>query len=1181
MKGLNIIFWIALILYGLYPNLYSIPGKGYGLQIIRSSPQIEEAYPGDIQKFTFQISNRSDEDVTFLPKIFLPRDWTVITPQPFPIRLHRFQTYTLIVAIRISNNSPPSDYPLTLDVQSPEHPGLVDTQDFTIRVLPRENLLLKAHPPKARLDHDGGYHIQLELSNKGNKSAPVDVMAIKPDSYQCIISPSSLNMIRPGETEFLTCSVFPKDGPFENETHQLEFLAKSLGNPPCVCKESVVLSIHPDETLLLTSEKDEGKTLEAEVDVNSITGGSNYYQVLIKRKSSDKVEAVPGTVQSATFLISNNSDKEVEFTPQIDIPEGWSVITPHSGPIKIGPNKRKVQIVSVKIPPNALAGTYPINFSTNKDLNSSGSFTLEVLPKAEIRFSVKDAPKRVFEGKPYQFELEITNTGNTPKSVELSTKERMGYSCIIEPSNLSEILPGESEVVYCKVKTEKGLQTKQVHQVEVFAEGLDDPPCECRESVSVDIFPSPDQHFDPYIYLPSFLTFGIGKDENGYEPYFQVSGEGTIDEKGEKFFSYFAKFSTPSDYITRTLTGQMDEMNLHYRDPGQDIFLGDGTYSLSPGTVFHRYGRGASYQKKVGCFELGGMFIESKVLRQKDYGGFLAYSPSINCRYTFITAVNEIREPKVIRDLDGVQGTTYSFLTQLKQFPIEKLELEYGVTDSLPFQSSQHESYHTIGRWNPFNEFWFDFEGYYAGSKYRGYYNDIADLNFNVLTPICGKLRGNFSFHSHRGNLDLNPEKKKAPLNWHTQAKLTYPFENKLTTSLSYNNGVYKDLLDYEAYRLETIGFFLQKTFEKFSFLANINTNFKKELSGLHRRHSTFLDSSFYTYFEPIENMQCSAFAQLYYGANYEKIELNHSYGASADWRIKERSHLKLYYQYFSDNKDKQLHQLRGDFSHLLKNKHEISFSGIAEKGKEKTRHTLLISYTIPFESKIGRKESIAGVNGKILDHRQQPVPNTIVCCDQLQTMTDEKGEFCFANLKPGDHHFWVDEEQNGLLMDKGAPSNLKLDKGKMTSLNLKMKEQAKISGKIQLYGFVNEKGERCGTLATQCSLEDKTVKNLEVVGSWSKAKIILTSKDKRIERTTTPNAAGEFLFSSLPSGMYELKILANNLPLHHFLEKDLHYLEVTSGGEEQVMINIYPKLRKFKMIDGGEVKAQATRPPV
>jgi hypothetical protein len=54
---------------------------------------------------------------------------------------------------------------------------------------------------------------------------------------------------------------------------------------------------------------------------------------------------------------------------------------------------------------------------------------------------------------------------------------------------------------------------------------------------------------------------------------------------------------------------------------------------------------------------------------------------------------------------------------------------------------------------------------------------------------------------------------------------------------------------------------------------------------------------------------------------------------------------------------------------------------------------------------------------------------------------------------------------------------------------------------------------------------------------------------------------------------MWTLKVAADNLPPYHYAEKESYSVELKSGEEQVIDIQILPRVRKIQMIDEGKIK--------
>jgi hypothetical protein len=65
----------------------------------------------------------------------------------------------------------------------------------------------------------------------------------------------------------------------------------------------------------------------------------------------------------------------------------------------------------------------------------------------------------------------------------------------------------------------------------------------------------------------------------------------------------------------------------------------------------------------------------------------------------------------------------------------------------------------------------------------------------------------------------------------------------------------------------------------------------------------------------------------------------------------------------------------------------------------------------------------------------------------------------------------------------------------------------------------------------------------------------------------------GRFSFYDLRPGRWMIKVADDNLPPYHYVEKESYPVELKSGEEQDVVIQVLPRVRKIQMIDEGVVR--------
>jgi len=110
-------------------------GKGYGIQMLRDSPQIIDSYPGEIHGARFFFTNTSN-DTDFFLKVDHPGGWNIISPLPFPLTFEKNQIVEHVTTFVVPKDAVPGLYTINLLVYGVEDPAVTDHEMFQVQVIP-------------------------------------------------------------------------------------------------------------------------------------------------------------------------------------------------------------------------------------------------------------------------------------------------------------------------------------------------------------------------------------------------------------------------------------------------------------------------------------------------------------------------------------------------------------------------------------------------------------------------------------------------------------------------------------------------------------------------------------------------------------------------------------------------------------------------------------------------------------------------------------------------------------------------------------------------------------------------------------------------------------------------------------------------------------------------------------
>ncbi len=301
------------------------------------------------------------------------------------------------------------------------------------------------------------------------------------------------------------------------------------------------------------------------------------------------------------------------------------------------------------------------------------------------------------------------------------------------------------------------------------------------------------------------------------------------------------------------------------------------------------------------------------------------------------------------------------------------LDLEYGLSESKREGRYSGNGYRANLDGNLFKYINYSFEKIYAGPKFFGYYDDCDYLSGTIAFPIYQKLRGNFSYHNYKNNLDLNPAKDPANREKYYLGDVSYSFLFGTRVSLGYEGFRAEDCLLPGAYDYwkEALVFGLGQAFHKFNLQVFIKRGkFKNKLLSCQK--DDLEEYNIYAYFQPGYSQNYALYTTVGHSSFTPSPERRKNAGISAKWNIRDNISFDLNYQKNNFGSKKAIEQdsIFSSFIYKMPFGHSLSFRGCWSKYKKKKEAEFSYSliYSIPWKIPVSKKRDIATLKGKVYD---------------------------------------------------------------------------------------------------------------------------------------------------------------------------------------------------------------------
>jgi hypothetical protein len=899
------------------------------------------------------------------------------------------------------------------------------------------------------------------------------------------------------------------------------------------------------------------------------------------------VEGKPGRILSTSFMITNSTDREIEFVESLALPAGWQAISPPATLI-LDPGQSKPRIIAFVSAPSTPAGRHEVAYSvkdpTDFAVQDSEAVAVEILPVTQLEILVEEKPETAIAGDEYRVRLRIVNQCNFAVDLAIDARSTEGYSVRCDPYEMS-LEAGGSRVVTAAVRTNEGVR-KSVTDCLLIGARAKNSNVTDGISVPMTIVPKMAAELDAYHRLPVRLEMKNISEGQNSGTQVEFSGSGTLDDLGSSAIDFL--FRTSGTERTG-IYAQPDEYRLDYTSLDCAMLIGDRTYGLSQLTDYYRYGRGAGL--RIGSedsWSLGAFALKSRwsTPENEERGIYVARSIDENVRMKANFLERNILAPSRISDrMQSIEASA-------KLLGSMNLASEFAACSSNRSGGSDGEAYR-LSADGRIDEIYYSIGKIHADPDYFGYYRDCDYANASVLFPICKTVRAELSGQTWKENLLQDESKSDAPQESFSRIGLQYDLDSKTSISLSRDTFHRKDMLPSPKfdYREESLRLGIGRSSERFSLQAYVDYGRQKDiLSGRTRRAEKY---SLYWLLRPSTSECFTLYAQLGDDSIDEPRLLggSNTLGISASRQYRDNLRLSANYVLngFDSDRQRVSHQLYVDATYGPKDGRHWSLNMRSfDKPGSSSQTEYMLSYITPWEMPVSRRKRIGTIAGRVFDLESpgsSGMPRVIVTVGGMSRATDDNGEFEFPYLSPGNYSVSVEQGTIGLgrVTGKKLPIMMEVKAGEVARIDVPVTRSADLFGKIAVYSYAAAaeptdigaarltavasenmvlEGSGSRTPSARPSSDDVAA---EVAGAAG-ILIELASGDETIRKLT--DGSGRFSMEGLRPGFWHLKVYENNLPDYHYLETKESDIVLQPGEQHDLVLKVLPHLRPVKIIE-------------
>ena len=920
------------------------------------------------------------------------------------------------------------------------------------------------------------------------------------------------------------------------------------------------------------------------------------------------IETKPLNTLTLVFRAVNQTEKSREFSPRVELPEGWKLVIDETG-FKLAGGEEAIRLVSVAVPGRALVGDYLIGYAVNAiddpAFTARAEAGVKVLLEARLTVEAMDTRQLAVAGDKDLSEFLVTNLSNSSMDVNLDVKSNgPGVS---QDTKRMQLGAGESRRVRIAVSTDPHLSQRLNQQVQLTAaaEVPGKGSIAASAMTEFEIIPRVSGKGDYFNRLPAEIGFlGIGAGGAQGNGQFKFAGTGALDSEGNHRLDFY--FRGPG----RNLGGDMfyqfglrpEEYRLSYDSPNIQVHAGDGVYALTRLTETGNYGRGLEVGAAFNTWSVRG-YVD-RILLQNQSGNEkafqLGYKPDDLMTFNLSYMTRKDPERPTASRIVSVQS---QFIRKLFHANMEYSWDWSGGTGIRPANSALWlEAGETYKKLNS------QVNIIRAGAKYHGYFENLDYDSVEMAYAGSERWGVRASYRGQKTHAAIGPYVQ--PFDDQTiQAGAYYQAFRHLGLSLDERIHDRQDLSPTAAYDYRDTSLRLGA----FTYFGTFGLQNSVDIGTTHNKltheSENLTEYTVSANYLAINKISLSAYLhyrdqnESFTGDKLRRLDVNFSVGLQLG-----RIDISAFYRTAILQNLYQSALSRENFadpSFMLNN---CDLFGVNVACHFRNGHTLelrlqnvvnpfqsaqpgkslmaLVGYSIPVGFPVNRKTSIGMLRGRIYDAEKgrQGVPGVIVKVNDLAAVTDAKGDYVFNGLVPGPYVMTLDDRRAGsdkVPVEK-MPLTVVVEGGKKLDCPIGLTTGASVGGRVVIYDFENggshevarkepetpaPAGPGVSPVESGHDAKPQLVERAPLAGTV----VELRGEGDAWHQVT--DEQGRFLFEGLRPGHYVLKVYDDNLPEFHVFEKDTFECDLKPAAKEEVLFKVIPLSRPIQIIDQGEVK--------
>lgn len=844
---------------------------------------------------------------------------------------------------------------------------------------------------------------------------------------------------------------------------------------------------------------------------------SNAREPLEVKALHPRLTIAPGEPVTLACELHNTTAKPLALTVAVQAPAGWQVMIPLDE-LTLGPQESQILLLPILVPAEARAGGHrvrPIFAGADLAAPVAVEFSLAVTEIRGLSLQLAEAPPYVV-AEPFAVTFIAWNKGNTVLNLTFNARNINGFKLSVAPPD-ARLAAGEKLEVEVDVEVPANL-AKQVTGLIQLAALCDDGVTQAAASAKVDILPRTGSNKEAFVWFPLKLEVGGDLDEDSAF-YWRLTGKGSLREDG-----------------TDTLQLEISDTTrvLSYARPDLHLVVGDQLFRLSPLTEWDESAEGLTFQTWSGDWSW--LFTrygdeEKRTGVSVEYG----LNPGTDL------ALNYVAQSELASDLWSVRG-------HFQPFTSVKMELEYG-------RQSEADGIRLAGNYaqGPWavNAAW-----RHTQPDYHGEEHETTDLDLEGTLRLAGSYTVRFALDDRR---EVDAVGAEVERRWRANLEL----QGRRGGSRWSVQYIEQDIMDEDDdldYHARDLSLSLH------SALVRKHRVYQRLRLTSQYYDLTSTEIDYLTYYLSCQQILPHGSLTAYLDTDLpwpdrtgEEIGL----GLTGTWHWGPyRLWVSLVFDDLSEDDYELSTTIRRNWSNgaALTLRLEGGWSSDAETG-----YGMELRFIAPLGIRLGRRSTIGGLSGRILDENGRGVAGLVLQLDAATAVTDAAGRYEFPVILPG--VYCLTARAGSLEADRltvpALPWRFEIGPGEQKKQDFILCRAAIVRGRIKVAALTRP-DLASGAIAGEGYNQPRPDLATGIV-------VELIRGEERYQCLS--GQEGEFVFEHLHPGQWRLVVYLDGLSEFYEIRPAELLLELREGQDLAVEFEIVPLLREIEFVEGGEVQ--------